>query len=194
MSTTQQFTERARRALENAQKLANHQNAKQVECQHLLIALLAEENSVAARAMAKCLPGYRQLYPMPDPESMPEPEEPMELHESARLAVETAADRATEMGHTYTGTEHLVLGIIASAGSDAATTLMEQGIDERAFTDAAKRVLNPYAPSPVPIQPKARRAQELAERGLEALNQPDSNEQQRLEAAKQALTEIAGLP
>ena len=39
--------------------------------------------------------------------------------EKAQHALEAALREATQLGHTYVGSEHLLLGLLAEAGSDS---------------------------------------------------------------------------
>jgi hypothetical protein len=46
----------------------------------------------------------------------------------AKLAIERSHDAARELGHTYVGTEHLLLGLLAVEGGLAQVALAEQGV------------------------------------------------------------------
>ncbi len=48
--------------------------------------------------------------------------------EKANIALNMALDAAREMGHTYVGTEHLLLGLLREGGGVAATALAARGI------------------------------------------------------------------
>ena len=49
--------------------------------------------------------------------------------ESALCAISHAIRRASQMGHTYVGTEHLLLGLLSDEGSAAASILKRFSVD-----------------------------------------------------------------
>ena len=50
--------------------------------------------------------------------------------ERAKLAIEKAQESATELGHGYIGTEHMLLGIAKEGEGLGAKVLREAGLDE----------------------------------------------------------------
>ena len=69
----------------------------------------------------------------------------------AELAIESARVAAGEMGHSYVGTEHLLLGIMTESAGLGARILRSWGIDERALRRAILEANGAGAPGQ-PVQ------------------------------------------
>ena len=80
--------------------------------------------------------------------------------EEARRALENAQSAAGELGHSYVGSEHLLLGLLLTEGSGAETILSEAGIT---FDDAKEKLMNlvetgdPVENATLQITPRAQR-------------------------------------
>ena len=130
--TFARFTDRARRVLVLAQDEARERGHGFVGTEHLLLGLLAEEEGVAARVLESLgitleetrdrveeIAGRgREAPPARIPFTLP-----------ARQALERSLHEALQLGHTYVGTEHLLLSLIAEGGGTAAQVLAAQGAD-----------------------------------------------------------------
>ena len=84
--------------------------------------------------------------------------------ERARLALTAAQQAAQKLGHSYVGTEHILLGIAAEGEGLGAKILRDHGLDEALITDLVVRFIGRGAPS-LPAQgltPGAKRVIELA--------------------------------
>ena len=57
--------------------------------------------------------------------------------EKAGLALNLAIEGAREMGHTYIGTEHILLGLLRE-GSGVAAVVLAAGTDRGAFSQAGR--------------------------------------------------------
>lgn len=55
--------------------------------------------------------------------------------ERAKTAIEKAQEAAAELGHSYVGTEHILLGILREGDGLGARVLRDNGFDE-ALTEA----------------------------------------------------------
>lgn len=89
--------------------------------------------------------------------------------DQARRALSLAGEEAHRLGHDFIGTEHLLLGLIAQAGTVASKVLSEAGADiAMARSEVALAVGRPAAQGPsaratsLPYTARARRALELA--------------------------------
>jgi len=117
------FTDRARRALQVAQEEAVRLGHGQIVAEHLLLGLLSDRTSVAAKALgglsvdldalaarAAAAAGFSVDPPQPE----------VGLAASARQAIELAVDEARALDHHYVGTEHLLLGLLRQESNAAA--------------------------------------------------------------------------
>ncbi len=82
----------------------------------------------------------------------------------AQTAVEFAHQAAAEMGHSYIGTEHLLLGLLRQEGGVAARALQEQGLRDDMVTDILQRIMGRglSGADPQSLTPRCRTALELA--------------------------------
>jgi ATP-dependent Clp protease ATP-binding subunit ClpC len=89
----------------------------------------------------------------------------------AETAIEQARSAACRLGHSYIGTEHLLLGIAAEGTGLGARVLRDRGLDEKALRDAVVKLSGLGAPG-LPEQgltPEARTAVERAAADADAL-------------------------
>ncbi len=82
----------------------------------------------------------------------------------AQTAVEFAHQAAAEMGHSYIGTEHLLLGLLRQEGGVASRALQEQGLRDEMVTDILQRTMGRglSGADPQSLTPRCRTALELA--------------------------------
>jgi hypothetical protein len=96
--------------------------------------------------------------------------------DDAREAVRAANDEADALGHTFIGTEHLLLGVMAMEGSAGAKVLAALGVgrdDVLAAVSRAEERFEPrYRKRRRPFTPMARKVLELGLREALALNSP----------------------
>ena len=81
----------------------------------------------------------------------------------AEQAIENARKAAGEMGHSYVGTEHLLLGILMESGGIGANILASRGIGERELRRAILELDGAGAPG-IPAQGLSARAKTAVER------------------------------
>ncbi len=134
----QRFTNRARRAVHLAQEEARLLRHDYIGTEHLLLALLYEEEGVAAKALASLsisredvrvqaeeIIGYGQSAPAgPIPFTAP-----------AKKALESSLREALQLGHHYIGTGHLLLGLLREGEGIAAQVLTGLGTDHARVRD-----------------------------------------------------------
>lgn len=85
--------------------------------------------------------------------------------EKANTALNLAIESAQELGHTYIGTEHLVLGLLREGTGVAASVLSARGVTAAQYREAITKVEtsgNPSKLSPEDFTPRAKKAMELA--------------------------------
>jgi ATP-dependent Clp protease ATP-binding subunit ClpC len=68
--------------------------------------------------------------------------------EKARISINEAHDSATEMGHDYIGSEHLLLGLLREGSGVAAKVLAEHGITAEKVEEKIKNYVGTGAPLP----------------------------------------------
>jgi len=127
----QRFTQRARRVLTLAQEEAERLSHNYIGTEHLLLGLVKEENGVAGRVL-------RELGAKPD--RVAEMVERMtgagrrsttgklDLTPRTKQVIEYAVDEARKLGHSYIGTEHLLLGLIRQGDGVAIDVLRQLGL------------------------------------------------------------------
>jgi ATP-dependent Clp protease ATP-binding subunit ClpC len=84
--------------------------------------------------------------------------------ERAEAAIEKAQQAAQELGHSYVGTEHLLLGIAREGGGQGARILRKNGLTDELLTELIEKYVgkgDPGAPAQG-LTPRAKRVIELA--------------------------------
>jgi ATP-dependent Clp protease ATP-binding subunit ClpC len=85
--------------------------------------------------------------------------------ERAKNVLSLAQQAAAEMGHSYVGSEHILLGLAREEGGVAARVLRESGIDEGIISDSIERLSGRGQSGEMPPQgltPRAKRIIEIA--------------------------------
>jgi len=79
---------------------------------------------------------------------------------------------AEQLGHSYIGTEHLLLGILKAATGPFANLLQKMNLDEQVVRGEVERIVSPEPggtkPIEIPLTPRAQRAIRLASRECRA--------------------------
>jgi len=126
----ERFTERARQVLTLAQQEAKEAGHSYVGTEHLLLGLLREEGGLgqivlnalgvqvepARTAIADALGAPRIIAQRMLPTSR------------VRRVIELSFEEAEAMGHSYVGTEHLLLGLLVEGHGIAARVLQDMGV------------------------------------------------------------------
>src|SRR5690625_550410 len=124
------FTERAQKVLALSQEEAVRLNHNNIGTEHILLGLIREGDGIAAKAL--------QALELEIPKIQEEVEkligvgkEPMKtIHYTprAKKVVELSQDEARKLGHSYVGTEHILLGLIREGEGVAARVLSNLGV------------------------------------------------------------------
>ncbi len=132
----QRFTERARKVVFYAQEEAQKFGEGYVSTEHLLLGLVREPDSVAARVLEKMgvsLSRIRSEVEKQLPRGEHKPVQEMILSPRAKRVIDLAYDEARFLKNNYIGTEHLLLGLIREGDGLAWRVLAKLGVDlERA--------------------------------------------------------------
>ncbi|HEY1834539.1 MAG TPA: Clp protease N-terminal domain-containing protein, partial [Solirubrobacteraceae bacterium] len=131
------FTSRAKKVLELALREALSLGHNHIGSEHILLALVRAEESVATRILLdfdadaeKVRNELIRLLSGPSGRVRPHEGGPgsVEFDEPAQLAIELAKREAASLGHEHVGTEHLLLGLQLSGQGLAASVLQELGV------------------------------------------------------------------
>ena len=112
------FNDLAKRVLAFAQDEAHRFNHAYIGAEHLLLGLSREPNGVAAIALESVgatLPKLRAAAESVIGRGQTNVEK-IELSETAKSAISKARFEARKLGHSYIGTEHLLLGLVRGGG------------------------------------------------------------------------------
>ena len=93
--------------------------------------------------------------------------------QKAEQAIESAGKAASELGHSYVGTEHLLLGIVAQREGLGSRILEKRGMDGKRLRRAIEACSGSGSPffSGQSLSPRARLAMEKAAAGAEYMHQ-----------------------
>ncbi len=125
------FSERARRVLTLAQDEAQRLNHNYIGTEHILLGLVKEEDGVAARVLVgmglnlgKISQAVEYVIGPGDKSNV----NTSGLTTKAKRVLELAIDEARQLGHTYIGTEHLLLGLLREGEGVASKVLDSFGV------------------------------------------------------------------
>ncbi|MBD8976867.1 ATP-dependent Clp protease ATP-binding subunit [Veillonella magna] len=126
----QRFTDGAQRALAIAQEKAKEFGHDYVGTEHLLLGLLEEKNSVAAKALHKLgLQDKEAEKAVLDAVGRGSNHgDTLYMTPRTKRVLELAVDSANRMQHSYVGSEHILLGILSDGGGVAVAVLQAFGI------------------------------------------------------------------
>ena len=128
----QRFTERARRVVFFAQEEAGRLGENYVSTEHLLLGLVRENDSVAARIldrMGVSMGRVRSEIERQVTRGDGRLGQDMQLTPRAKRVIDLAYDEARNLNNNYIGTEHLLLGLIREGEGLAGRTLQKLGVD-----------------------------------------------------------------
>ena len=141
------FTDRARKVMSMAKQEALDLHSNKVGTEHLLLALAKEDEGIAAEALRSLDISYDDIMDTLKEVQTTVPE-PSEETEAAKLAftplvisvMERSFRVARENNQTYVSTEHLLIGIAASAPNQSADILKANGVTAAALRKAVPGV------------------------------------------------------
>ncbi len=148
-SRFEKFSERARKVLTFAQEEAQHLNHSYIGTEHILLGLLREEEGVAAKVLINLGAGLNKVRASVE-FIIGRGEKPSAgetgLTPRARRVIELAIDEARYLGHSYIGTEHLLLGLLREGEGIAAGVLDSFGITLDRARAETTRILSQGVP------------------------------------------------
>jgi ATP-dependent Clp protease ATP-binding subunit ClpA len=128
----ERFTDRARRVVVLAQEEARMLNHNYIGTEHILLGLAHEGEGVAAKALESLgisLDAVRQQVE----EIIGQGQQALSGHipftPRAKEVLELSRREASQLGHNYIGTEHILLGLVREGDGVAAQVLVKLGAD-----------------------------------------------------------------
>src|SRR5690625_2485525 len=124
------FTERAQKVLALSQEEAVRLQHANIGTEHILLGLIREGNGIAAKALQaleleadKIQEEVEKLIGVGE-----QPTKSIHYTPRAKKVVELSQDEARKLGHSYVGTEHILLGLIREGEGVAARVLNNLGV------------------------------------------------------------------
>ena len=128
----ERFTDRARRVLVLAQEEARDLNHAFIGTEHILLGLIKEGEGVAAKALDALDISYETVREKVEEaigsNANPSPGSPP-FTPRAKKVLELSLREALQLGHSYIGTEHMLLGLVREGEGVAAQVLSDLGAD-----------------------------------------------------------------
>jgi nicotinamidase-related amidase len=149
----QRLSERARKVIFYAQEEAQKLGEGYVSTEHLLLGLVREPDSAAARVLERMGVSFSQVRAEVEkliPRGEPKLAQEMTLTPRAKCVIDLAYEEARFLKNKYIGTEHLLLGLIREGDGLAWRVLAKLGVDlERArrevmFLHGHKEIEEPF--------------------------------------------------
>lgn len=149
----ERFSEAARQAVLAAQDEARNLRHGQIDSEHLLLGLLRDEDSLAARALASLEVTLERarveiVQRVSPAESQPTSGQ-IPFTPRATQVLERAEQEGMELGHNYVGSEHLLLGITAVDDGVGMSVLRDLGLDAETIRGAVIRLLSGPGDAPL---------------------------------------------
>jgi ATP-dependent Clp protease ATP-binding subunit ClpA len=144
----ERFTDRARRVVVLAQEEARMLNHGYIGTEHLLLGLIHEGEGVAARAleaMGISLDAVRQQVETIIGRGKEQVSGHIPFTPRAKRVLELSLRESGQLGHTYIGTEHILLGLIREGQGVAAKVLVQLGADLNRVQQQVIQLLHGHA-------------------------------------------------
>jgi ATP-dependent Clp protease ATP-binding subunit ClpC len=143
----ERFTDRARHVVVYAQEESRMLNHNYIGTEHILLGLIHEGEGIAARAleaMGISLDSARRRVEEIIGQGQTAPAGHIPFTPRGKKVLELALREALQMGHTYIGTEHILLGLIREGEGVGAQVLQELGADLDRVRQTVIQLLSGY--------------------------------------------------
>ncbi|WP_029090350.1 ATP-dependent Clp protease ATP-binding subunit [Brevibacterium album] len=143
----ERFTDRARRVVVLAQEEAKLLKHNYIGTEHILLGLIHEGEGVAAKAlegMGVSLDQVRAQVTEIIGEGQQAPSGHIPFTPRAKKVLELSLREALQLGHSYIGTEHILLGLIREGEGVAAQVLVKLGADLARVRQEVIKLLSGY--------------------------------------------------
>src|SRR2546422_6866633 len=128
----ERFSNRARRVVVQAQEEARRLDYSFIGPEHLLLALL-QSDGIGSKALVSLgvslESARRQVEESIGTGSAPSAQGHIPFKPGAKKVLELSLREALSLGHNYIGTEHILLGLLRQAESDAGSVVQFLGVD-----------------------------------------------------------------
>src|SRR5262245_48059255 len=148
----ERFTDRARQSVVFAQVEARMLNHNYIGTEHILLGLVHEGDGIAARALVSMdvsLIDVRDRVEEIIGRGPSAPTGHIPFTPRAKKVLELALREALQLGHTYIGTEHILLGLVREGEGVAAQVLVALGADLQRVREAVIGMLEGHATGPI---------------------------------------------
>src|ERR1700733_9021331 len=128
----ERFTDKARSVIVLAQEEARVHNHNNLGTEHILLGLTREGEGVAAKVLESLgisLEAMRQQVEEIIGQGQQAPHAHIPFTPRAKKVLELSHQEARQLGHSYIGTEHILLGLIREGDGVAAQVLVQRGAD-----------------------------------------------------------------
>ncbi|MBQ1419562.1 MAG: ATP-dependent Clp protease ATP-binding subunit [Aeriscardovia sp.] len=129
----ERFTDRAKRVMILAQKQAHSLNHTYIGTEHILLGLLEEGEGIAAHVLNEkgitLEKARNEVINMIGMGDSPDTGKHLPLTANAKNVLNMTLRQALELGHTYIGTEHILLGLVKQGEGLGAQILIQLGAD-----------------------------------------------------------------
>src|SRR5690554_4640482 len=124
------FTERAQKVLALAQEEAHRLGHNNIGTEHVLLGLVREGEGIAAKALYGLGLSSEKIQQEVENLIGRGSDTPQTPHYTprAKKVIELSMDEARKLGHSYVGTEHILLGLIREGEGVAARVLNNLGV------------------------------------------------------------------
>ncbi|ADU28378.1 ATP-dependent protease ATP-binding subunit ClpC [Evansella cellulosilytica] len=124
------FTERAQKVLALAQEEAMRLGHNNIGTEHILLGLVREGEGIAAKALVALGLSPEKIQTEVENLIGKGEEKTKQIHYTprAKKVIELSMDEARKLGHSYVGTEHILLGLIREGEGVAARVLNNVGV------------------------------------------------------------------
>jgi len=143
----EKFTDKARRVVVLAQEEAKSLNHNYIGTEHILLGLIHEGEGVAAKAL-EALGISQEAVRDQVKEIIGQGQQPPTGHipftPRAKKVLELSLREALQLGHSYIGTEHLLLGLIKEGEGVAAQVLTKLGADTNKVRAQVQQMLQGF--------------------------------------------------
>ena len=156
----QRFTERARRTVFFAQEEAGRRGQNFVAPEHLLLGLVREDGTVAAKLLTLQNISLESVREKIDPgltQSERRLGQDMQLTPDAKRTIDLAYDEAKQLGNAWIGTEHLLLGLIRQSETEAGRILAERGAELEKTRELLRQLQANDSSDEAPPKPKPKK-------------------------------------
>lgn len=170
------FTKQARKVLERAQNLAGRLKHQHVEIEHVILAMLEDDDGLGTATLKKVGVDTKALGRdlIDELELMPKSYKPSDqvfVGKKLLAALKSASDEAARSEDQYANSDHLLIAIIEDGSGFAATRMKKEGATVKALREALKEsrggkpITSPEGPVPEILQKYAEDLTQMAADG-----------------------------